>query len=322
VTAEEPRGRPERGGAFRGRGGLGRGLGALIPETPTPVAAETGETAEAGSTAPRGGPVTVDVDLIAPNPQQPRTAIDPEVLATLTESVRQHGVLQPLVVSREQTPGGAVAYRLIAGERRLHAARAAGLRRVPVVVREATPQQQLELALVENIQRADLNPLEEASAFQRLTSEFALTQEELARRVGRSRAAVANTLRLLSLADEIKASLAAGEISEGHARALLGVENVERRRALWQQVRERGLSVRQTEALVRALREQATQAKPAPRPARRDPELASWEERLRGRLGTAVQIDRGRRGGKLVISFYSDEELDGLLRLLLPDEEE
>jgi ParB family chromosome partitioning protein len=262
----------------------------------------------------------VDVDLIAPNPRQPRTRIDPTMLEALTESVRQHGLLQPLVVSREQTPGGAVSYRLVAGERRLHAARAAGLRRVPVVVREVTPREQLELALVENIQRADLNPLEEASAFRRLAEEFGLTQEEVARRVGRSRVAVANTLRLLALSDEIKASLAAGEISEGHARALLGVEDAERRRALWQEVRDRGLSVRETEARVRALRERPP--RPAPAPPRRDPELAAWEERLRRSLGTGVQIDRGRRGGRLVISFYSDEELDALLHRLVPESDD
>lgn len=300
--------------AVRGRG-LGRGLGALIPSTPAAGMSSAAETS--GAAAPRGA-VAVDIDLIAPNPRQPRSAIDPETLGDLAESIRQHGVLQPLVVSRREQAGGGVSYQLIAGERRLHAARAAGLARVPVVVREATPQEQLELALVENIQRADLNPLEEALAFQRLGAEFGLTQEALARRLGRSRAAVANTLRLLGLADEIKQSLAAGEISEGHARALLGLSDPAQRRQLWQQIAAHGLSVRQTEVLVRRLRErQPAKARKAPRGG--DPELAHWAERLQSALGTAVQIERGRRGGRVVIQFYSDEELTGLLEALLGD---
>lgn len=298
--------------------GLGRGLGALIPPTPAGPAgsAETVAPGERAATEPRSGAVSVDIDLIAPNPRQPRSAIDPESVNELAESIRQHGVLQPLVVSRRERAGGALSYQLIAGERRLHAARAAGLRRVPVVVREATPQEQLELALVENIQRADLNPLEEALAFQRLGTEFGLTQEALARRLGRSRAAVANTLRLLGLPQEIKASLAAGEISEGHARALLGLADPAQRLQLWRQIVERGLSVRQTEELVRRLRDQPVTAE---QPARRaaDPDLMHWAERLQAALGTAVQIERGRRGGRVVIQFYSDEELTSLLDTLL-----
>ncbi|HZQ36314.1 MAG TPA: ParB/RepB/Spo0J family partition protein [Dehalococcoidia bacterium] len=312
----------ERGGGparpvVRGRG-LGRGLGALIPRDPAAPAgtAEASPPAETADSAPRTGAVSVDIDLIAPNPRQPRGAIDPETVNELAESIRQHGVLQPLVVSRRARAGGAVSYQLIAGERRLHAARAAGLRRVPVVVREATPQEQIELALVENIQRADLNPLEEALAFQRLGTEFGLTQEALARRLGRSRTAVANTLRLLGLPEEIKTSLATGAISEGHARALLGLTDAAQRLQLWQQIVERGLSVRQTEELVRRLREQPAKAVPAARRAA-DPELAHWAERLQAALGTAVQIERGRRGGRVVIQFYSDEELTALLESLL-----
>ncbi len=310
----------EAGGArpaARGRG-LGRGLSALIPQTQA-MRPEEADRPEAGAGAvQRSGAVTVDIDLIAPNPRQPRSAIDPETVSELAESIRQHGILQPLVVSRRERAGAGVSYQLIAGERRLHAARAAGLLRVPVVVREATPQEQLELALVENIQRADLNPLEEALAFQRLGAEFGLTQEALARRVGRSRTAVANTLRLLGLAEEIKASLAVGEISEGHARALLGLTDPAQRIQLWRQIVERGLSVRQTEALVRRLREQPA----APRQTRRtaDPELAHWAERLQSALGTTVQIERGRRGGRVVIQFYSDEELTALLESLLRDD--
>ncbi len=308
--------------AARGRG-LGRGLGALIPRAPAVPAdaSEAGLPDEAAESATRPGSLSVDIDLVAPNPRQPRGAIDPETLGELAESIRQHGVLQPLVVSRRERPGGAVSYQLIAGERRLHAARVAGLRRVPVVVREATPQEQLELALVENIQRADLNPLEEALAFQRLGTEFGLTQEALARRLGRSRTAVANTLRLLGLSEEIKASLAAGEISEGHARALLGLAEPAQRLQLWRQIVERGLSVRQTEELVRRLREQPGATEKPPRRAA-DPELAHWAERLQAALGTAVRIERGRRGGRVVIQFYSDEELTGLLEALLREQDD
>lgn len=306
-------------GAFRGKGGLGRGLGALFPATPP---ASTGEGSAPGQAGERAespgrrspGPLEVDIDLISPNPHQPRGTMDPEQLETLAQSLREHGLLQPLLVSRRQTPGGATTYQLIAGERRLHAARAAGLVRVPVLVREATPQQQLELALVENIQRADLNPLEEALAFQRLAREFGLTQEAVAQRVGRSRVAVANIVRLLALPEPIKASLASGEISEGHARALLGLPD-DAQTALWQQVVQNGLSVRQTEALARGLRDTPAAPTPAPQP-RRDPDVDALLERLQRSLGTAVQINRGRRGGKLVISFYSDEELDALVQRL------
>lgn len=276
--------------------GLGRGLGALIPTS----------AAEAE---------TLDVDLIVSNPHQPRSAVDPESLASLAESIREHGVIQPLLVTRVQPEGGGPAvYQLIAGERRLQAARLAGLARVPVVVKEASSSDVLELALVENLQRADLNPLEEAQAFRRLVDQFGLTQETIAARVGRSRTAVANALRLLTLSDELKASLARGEISEGHARALLGLPSEAQRRQAWQRVVERGLSVRETEALVRQW--PATARRKAPR-RRPDPEVADLEERLRAALGTRVSLRRGRRGGRLTIHFYSDEELEALLGRLL-----
>jgi len=276
--------------------GLGRGLGALIP-----------------TSAP--GVEAIDVDLIVSNPHQPRSTVDPEALAALAESIREHGVIQPLLVTRVEPEGGGPAvYQLIAGERRLQAARLAGLARVPVVVKEATSSEVLELALVENLQRADLNPLEEAQAFRRLVDEFGLTQETIAARVGRSRAAVANALRLLALSDDLKASLARGEISEGHARALLGLPSEAQRSRAWQMVVERGLSVRETEGLVRqwpaAARARAARRRP-------DPEVADLEERLRAALGTRVSLRRGRRGGRLTIHFYSDEELEGLLGRLL-----
>jgi ParB family transcriptional regulator, chromosome partitioning protein len=278
------------------KSGLGRGLGALIP-TFTP------------------GVEAVDVDLIVSNPHQPRAHFDPESLSELAQSIGEHGVIQPLLVTRVQPEGdGPAVYQLIAGERRLQAARLAGLTRVPVVVKEASSSELLELALVENLQRADLNALEEAQAFRRLLDEFGLTQEGVAARIGRSRTAVANTLRLLTLSEELKASLARGEISEGHARALLGLADEAQRRQAWRKVVERGLSVRETEALVRrwpaASRTRTARQRP-------DPDVSDLEQRLRAALGTRVSLRRGRRGGRLTIHFYSDEEFQALLDRLL-----
>jgi len=279
----------------KGKTGLGRGLGALIPTFAPSVEA-------------------VAVERIVSNPQQPRTALDAEALAELAESIRQHGVIQPLLVSRIEAEGGEPTYQVIAGERRLQAARLAGLSRVPVVVKEATPREVLELALVENLQRADLNALEEAQAYQRLAEEFRLAQSEIAARVGRSRTAVANSLRLLGLSDEIKASLAAGEISSGHARALLGLQSPRERHRAWRRVIDRSLSVRETEELVRTW-PGATRRPRATR--RRDPDVEALEQRLRAALGTKVRLAKGRRGGRITIHFYSDEELQALLDRLI-----
>jgi ParB family chromosome partitioning protein len=279
----------------KSRTGLGRGLGALIPSVAPSVEA-------------------VDVDLIVPNPHQPRASLGEESLRELAESIREHGMLQPLLVSRMAGGEGALTYQLIAGERRLEAARMAGLERVPVVVKEATSGELLELALVENLQRADLGPLEEAGAYRRLQEDFGLTQEQIAARVGRSRTAVANSLRLLGLSAEMRASLAGGEISEGHARALLGLEDEGERRLAWRAVVEQGLSVRQTEELVRSWPGKVpAERRTAPS---RSAELTELEERLRSALGTKVSLTRGRRGGRIVIHFYSDEELEGLIEKL------
>jgi ParB family chromosome partitioning protein len=257
----------------------------------------------------------VDIEWVVANPFQPRVAMDTAELEELAESIRQHGVLQPLLVSRVDTSRDAPTYQIIAGGRRLQAARIAGLTHVPVVVKETTPRQALELALVENIQRADLNPLEEAAAYRRLVDEFGLSQGDLGARLGRSRSAVANSLRLLSLSEELKASLAGGEISEGHARALLGLPEEGTRRRLWKEVVRKGLSVRQTEALVRAL---TGAKKAARRRAVGDPDVLALEERLRAALSTKVSLVKGRRGGRITIHFYSDEELEGIIDRLLP----
>lgn len=275
--------------------GLGRGLGALIPTTAPAVE-------------------SVDIDLIVPNPEQPRFGLDPDALNELAASIREHGLIQPLVVSRVERDHG-VIYQLIAGERRLQAARIAGLERVPVVVKEAAGRDLLELALVENLQRSDLNPLEEGQAFRRLVDEFGMTQEEVAARVGRSRTAVANAIRLLSLDEDVKASLARGEISEGHARALLGLADVAQRRRAWREVVDRGLTVRQTEELVRTWsHHEAAQRRTRGRQPL--PEVAAVESRLAAALGTKVSVAKGRKGGRITIHFFSDEELDGFVRRL------
>jgi ParB family chromosome partitioning protein len=277
--------------------GLGRGLSALIPPSGPSAAVEE-----------------VDIDLVIPNPEQPRMRMDAEALEALAQSIREHGVIQPLLVSRSQTHQG--TYQLIAGERRLRAARAAGLTKVPVVVKEAAGRDLLELALVENIQRADLNPLEEAAAFRRLHDDFGLTQDEIARRVGRSRAAVANMMRLLSLSEEIRLSLARGEISEGHARALLGIEDAAARQSAWRRVVAEGLTVRETEALVRGEARKTAAERSLRAPKARAPEIAELERRLEAALGTRVTLSPGRRGGRVVIHYYTSEQLDDVVRRL------
>ena len=221
------------------KGGLGRGLSALTPES---------EQAPRDLRVPSS---EVPIGDIVPNPQQPRTVMDPEQLAELSESIKMYGIIQPLLVTQEVGHDGRTVYQLIAGERRLRAAKAAGLERVPVTIRQTTPQELLEIAIVENVQRADLNPIEEAIAYQRLMEEFGLTQREVAERVGKSRTAVANTLRLTELPVDVRASITAGEISEGHGRALLGLPTEAERLSAWQLVVKHGLSVRETERMVR-----------------------------------------------------------------------
>lgn len=287
------------------RSGLGRGLGALIPRSQT-------------------GVQELEVNRIAPNPQQPRLQVDEGALAELAESIRQHGVLQPIVVTRLE--GETDGYILIAGERRWRAAQLAGLSTIPAIIKEAAPRQRLELALVENIQREDLTPLELAAAYRALIDEHGLTQEQIAQRVGKSRVAITNTLRLLQLPRPAREALAAGRISEGHARALLGMPSEAALLTGLEEVIQRGLSVRQTEELVRRSNARATEAvgptataSLAETAPRYDPDLAYLEERFRQALGTRVQIVRSRRGGRLIIHFYSDDELDGLYQLMCGD---
>jgi ParB family chromosome partitioning protein len=254
------------------------------------------------------------VRSIAPNPHQPRAAFDERSLQELAESIREHGLIQPLIVVRS----GEDHYTLIAGERRWRAAQSAGLESVPVVIKDAAPQQMLEMALVENVQRADLNPLEEALAYKQLTEEFNLTQDQIAQRVGKSRVAVANVLRLLKLPDPIKARLADGLISEGHARALLALTDTDIQQRMLSQIIKKGLSVRQTEELIRRQLEGRPAAKKTAAPARRlSADSRALEDRMRRSLGTKVSLFRSKKGGTIVIHFYSEEELDAIYRRIV-----
>lgn len=268
--------------------GLGRGLGALIPQTSPAGAA----------------PVEIPISRIRGNPYQPRQRLEQRALESLAASIAIHGVLQPVLVT-EVLDG----YQLVAGERRVRAAQMAGLDRVPAIVRQMAQRDQLAIAIVENVQRADLNAIEEAHAYRQLADEFGLTQEEIATRVGRARSTVANTLRLLDLEGPVQQALADGSIAEGHARALAGASPAGQRQ-LVEAVIARDLSVRQTEELVRRLRERPV--RDAMPPADSNVEMDRLEEDLRRALGTKVLLARSRKGGRIVIEYYSDEEFSRL----------
>lgn len=275
--------------------GLGRGLGALIPQR---VATSTGSN-------------EISLARIRPNPRQPRQHFHDGELEALAASIREHGVIQPILVT--ETVNG---YQLIAGERRVRAARLAGLERIPAVIRQLADSQQLELALVENLQRADLDAIESAQAYQQLLDQFGFTQERLAQRLGRARSTIANTLRLLDLDSTVQAAIADGAISEGHGRALGGIPTDHQRRLLATVVGQ-ALSVRQTEELVRRLREPRRPAEGPVAAADRDPDRERVEEDLRRALGTKVSLARARRGGRIVIEYYSDEEFGRLYERLV-----
>jgi len=279
--------------------GLGKGLDALIPggkESPVPHGA--------------GGVQQAAVDSIQRNPRQPRIHFKEEELAELAASIREHGVIQPLIV----LPKSDGTFTLIAGERRLQAAQKAGLQKVPVITRQANNQELLELALIENVQRADLNALEEAEAYRQLVEEFGLSHEAVSRRVGKSRVAVTNTLRLLGAADAVKQALVDGKISEGHARALLMLSTQKAQASALQTILNLSLSVRQAEELMRKLSGQKpVKAKKAVRNA----DVSDIEKKLQNSLGTKVSLKHGKKGGAMTIYYYSNEELDALLERLL-----
>jgi ParB family chromosome partitioning protein len=274
------------------RPALGKGLSALIPDVPEPS---------------RQGAIEVDIDLIAPNEKQPRVQMDDAKLDELARSIKENGVIQPILVQRVGD-----LYRIIAGERRWRAAQRAGLLKVPVVIRDMpvdSGQQLLQLALIENIQRENLNPVDEAAAYQRLVDEFGLTHDQIAAAVGKDRSSVANYVRLLKLADEVRADLASGALAMGHARALLALSDPALQRQASREVISRSLSVRETEALVKRLA-----SPPAPRAPKaegaKDVHTRAAEDRLRFALGTKVRILRGAQGGTIEISFGSEAELN------------
>lgn len=282
------------------RGGLGRGLDALIQS----------------HSDLSGGIQELDIESVRPNPLQPRESFDGESLDGLASSIREHGVLQPIIVSRadESSP-----FQLVAGERRWRAAKLAGLSSIPAIIRDSSPRQMLEMALIENVQRADLSVIEEASAYRQLTDEFGLTQIEVAERVGKSRVAITNALRILKAPDEIKSAVMSRQISEGHARALLGLEIKDDQLSALQIVISRDLNVRQTEQLVR----QWHTTQPAPKRVNSSAPAESQHviDGFRRALGTKVELQRGRKGGRLVIHYFSDEELDGLYKRIVGEDE-
>jgi len=278
------------------RSGLGKGLDALIPV--------------GGSVSDDGGTTQVGIDSIQRNPHQPRQAFKEGELEELAISIREYGVIQPLIVA----PAVNGTFTLIAGERRWQAARRAGLKNVPVVIRNATDQQYLELALIENVQRADLNPIEEAEAFHHLIKEFGLSQENVASRIGKSRVTITNTLRLLDASSAVKQALVDERITEGHARALLSLHSSKAQEAALHSIISLGLNVRQAEQLTRKLGGQKPVSK---KKVMRNPSVGDIERRLRTSLGTKVALKHGKNGGSLTIYYYSDEELDALLKKLL-----
>lgn len=283
--------------------GLGRGLGALIPEV------EVGD---------RESVQELDVNLIAPNPRQPRKVFDEGKLEELASSIREHGIVQPIVV---RPLGG--RYEIVAGERRWRAAKLAGLQRIPALVKEFSEVQMMEIALIENLQREDLNPLEEAEAYKLLMEECSLTQEELARRLGKSRPQISNTLRLLQLAEPVQEEVRAGRLSVGHAKVLLSVAAEEEQVALARRVAAEGLSVRELEEVLRPKQEAAGRGG---RPRRQKesvlpPELRDVERRLRERLGTPVKLEMKDGKGRIEITFFGEEGLERVLECLGAAEE-
>jgi len=285
------------------RTGLGKGLESLIPTGGKNAPVATGTNAG-------GGVQQVAVDAIKPNPHQPRIHFKQEELEELAASIREHGVIQPLIVMPK--PDG--TFILIAGERRWQASQKAGLRTVPVITRKANNQELLEIALIENVQRADLNSMEEAEAYRQLVEEFGLSHEAVAKRVGKSRVAVTNTLRLLGLAEAVKQALVDGQITEGHARALLMLTTQKAQTSALQTVINLSFNVRQTEEYVRKLSGQ----KPVKvKKQVKNADVSDVEKRLQRSLGTKVALKHGKKGGTVTIYYYSDEELDALLEKMI-----
>ncbi len=281
--------------------GLGKGLGALISAANEEVNEEINE---------KKGIVELKINDIEPNINQPRKKFDDEKLLKLSESIKKHGVVQPIIVKKEDN-----TYRIVAGERRWRAARMAGLKTIPVIIKELSERQVMEIALIENLQREDLNPIEEAEAFERLLNEYNLTQEELSEAIGRSRSAIANTIRLLGLSEKVKNCLINQDITSGHARAILSVDNKELQEKICDEIIEKNLTVRQTETLVKRFISEEKKENKKNKENKNNDEYLKIEENLQGIFGTKVRLVSNNKKGKIMIEYYSEEELDRLLSL-------
>lgn len=276
--------------------GLGKGLGALIPE-------EISEVKEAVS--------TIDINLIRANEEQPRKYFDEEKIANLAQSIKEHGMVQPIVLRKEDD-----YYIIVAGERRWRAAKSIGSKEIPAIVMDLTDKQVLEISLIENIQREDLNPIEEAVAYKKLLEEFGITQEELSNKLGKSRTAITNSMRLLNLDKRVRDYLIEGVITEGHGRAILGIDDKNKQNEIAQKIIDEGLSVRQVESLIRAMAEE-TKKKSTKEPVKQDYYMNHIKDRLEGYFGTKVSLANGKRNkGKIEIEYYSAEDLNRILELL------
>lgn len=283
------------------RKALGKGIHALIPDF---------EVGVAESAAPGSGATEILIDEISPNRLQPRKFFDDEKLEELVLSIRENGVLQPVIVQKGENN----LYELVVGERRWRASKKAGLNKIPAIIREVSDAQSLEIAIIENIHRQDLNPIEEAEAYSRLADEFGLTQEKLARRLGKNRPTIANTLRLLKLPQGVKEDMIAGRLSMGHARALLGLESAKDIEILRREVLQKDLSVRQTEARVRQMKTPPPEKAPE---RKKDIFLKSLETDLGRKLGTKVEIAPQKKGGKVVITYYSNDDLERIRGMIV-----
>ena len=287
------------------RKALGKGINALIPDFEIGVP-EPGVSGKQGVTQTR----ELLIDEISPNRFQPRKYFDDDKLEELVTSIRENGILQPVVVQKSET-----GYELVAGERRWRASKKAGLKKIPAMIREVSDTKALELAIIENIHRQDLNPIEEAEAYKRLAEDFSLTQAMIAEKVGKSRAAIANILRLLNLSRNIQENLISGKLSMGHARALLGLDNTGQMQAMCQEILKQGLTVRQTESKVNRLKKPEI-LKLASSMKKKNIFIRDLEKELERKLGTKVEVSPKKNGGKLVVSYYSDDDLERIQNLI------
>lgn len=296
--------------------GLGRGLASLIPpkkiqtnqEVVVSTQALSAEVHMVKNESVAGEMMDVSLTDIVPNPHQPRVYFSEDKLTELADSIREHGILQPLIVTKNSEN----KYELIAGERRFQAAKIAGISKVPVIIRAAANQEKFELAIIENIQRHDLNPMEEARAYRKLMDEFGMSQEAVAKKMGRSRSAIANVVRILQLPIEIQKALSDNQITEGHARALLALSNPEKQRALFEMILKDGLSVREVEAKAKEVSVHSYK-----RNKTAEPKMKEKEEKLMEIFGTKVKIQQSGKGGKIVIEYYGDEDFDYVMQQLL-----